>query len=98
MPVLRKPGLESADAEEARTDRTGTLASRDPAASAGCHAPDAGDSADTACAEEEIEITEAMIEAGLSALESELCEDYLTDLSKPRAVRKVWAAMKQLAP
>jgi hypothetical protein len=66
MPVLRKPGLESAHAEEARNDGTGTLASRDSAASAGCHAPDAGDTAEAACAEEEI--TEEMIHAGAKVL------------------------------
>ena len=40
--------------------------------------------------------TKKMIEAGLKALESELCEDYLMESAKAHAVQKVWMAMAQV--
>jgi hypothetical protein len=88
---LRTPAVESAnDDKEARTDRS-ALASRGSAASGECHAPDAGDAAHTARAEEE-EITPEMIEAGVYAFQTTL------DLTDPlvfadEVVRSVYTAM-----
>jgi len=45
----------------------------------------------------EIEITSAMIEAGMNALEEHLFEDGLTGLSRPVAVRAIYCAMYRAA-
>jgi hypothetical protein len=66
---------------------------RGHAADAGVPSADARRNAEKAAEEE---ITPEMITAGLAALESELCEDCLTDRSKTLAVRKIWAAMKMV--
>jgi hypothetical protein len=47
--------------------------------------------------EMDTDITAAMLQAGLAALESELCEDYLMHDNKSDAVRKIWRAMWKTA-
>src|ERR1700733_2590855 len=100
MPVLRKPGLESADAEEARANRVGSAtASRGVSDGAGCHAADAGDAAEAARTEEE-EITPEMIEAGARVIADHFGEamDWMTrDLAVESylAMRRVWVMPKR---
>jgi hypothetical protein len=101
MPVPRKPALESAaDAKEAESRRS-ALASRSLGAGAGCHEADAGDATDAACAEEaaeeEIEVTEAMIEAATRILnESGLVE--CPTMSNRATVKDMLAATFKQSP
>ena len=85
-------GLESGH-DDKETGTGSALARGNLAASAGCHAPDAGDSADPACAEEEIEVTPEMIKAGAEVLYS---YSYRSD-SVMGCVRDIFSAMTLVA-
>jgi hypothetical protein len=85
------PSTERPDADRPRE----TNASGNRADGAGCHAPNAGDPADAACeAEEEIEITPEMIDAGERVLMG--YETYFT--SERYWAREVYLAMHAEAP
>jgi len=88
MPTSTRPGLESADAEEARTDGTGTDARANRSDGARCHETNVGDPADAARAEEEIEVTPEMIEAGIGELRLSVGLDGCSD-PKP-CVPSMW--------